>query len=167
MSILTPHNKSHTAGPQSSPSHMEALWRIRQAYQKQLEQMQIIHVLDTRGSDFLTVIFWEAKYQVGQEVWLHLHACLSREEIRRLSAEETMGVQVLLSSMENDLLSFPVMWELWGATILTWTYVPCPMQKVVLGLLVWGDTLMGSQHVSCEPLVRRAREREANVSQLS
>lgn len=97
MSILTPHNKSHTAGPQSSPSHMEALRRIRQAYQRQLEQMQITHVLDTRGSDFLTVTFWEAKFQVGQEVWLHLHACLGREEIRRLSAEETMGVQVLLS----------------------------------------------------------------------
>lgn len=57
MSILTPHNKSHTAGPQSSPSHMEALRRIRQAYQRQLEQMQITHVLDTRGSDFLAVIF--------------------------------------------------------------------------------------------------------------
>lgn len=41
MSILTPHNKSRTAGPQSSPSHMEALRRIRQAYQRQLEQMQI------------------------------------------------------------------------------------------------------------------------------
>ncbi len=136
MSILTPHNKSHTAGPQSSPSHMEALENqtgISETARTDANHPCAWH----QGSDFLTVNFWEAKHQVGQEVWLDLHACLGREEIRRLSGEETQGVQVLVSCTENDLLSFPVMWEVWGATSLTRTYMPIAESGAGIACVRW------------------------------
>lgn len=158
MSILTPHNKSHTAGPQSSPSHMEALRRIRQAYQRQLEQMQITHVLDTRGSDFLTVNFWESKHQAGQEVWLDLHACLGREEIRRLSGDETKGVRVVVSCTENYLLSFPVMWEVWGATSLTQTYMPIAESGAGIACVRWHSDGLSAWLLSA---ISQAGRREA------